>query len=47
METPGRSIEEQLEVIRRGTAEIIPEDELVEKLKQSQRTGEPLRVKHR
>ena len=45
METPGRSIEEQLEVIRRGTAEIIPEDELVEKLKQSQRTGEPLRVK--
>jgi len=35
----------QLEIIRRGTAEIILEDELLEKLKSSYETGEPLRVK--
>ena len=36
-----KSIEEQLSVIRRGTEEIIPEEELIEKLK----TGKPLIVK--
>lgn len=35
----------QLEIIRRGAVEIIPEDELVEKLKRSVSTGRPLRVK--
>ena len=36
-----KSIEEQLQLIRRGTDEIIPEDELIEKLKK----GQPLIVK--
>jgi tyrosyl-tRNA synthetase len=38
-------IEEQLRQIRRGVEEILPEDALVEKLKQAQRTGKPLTVK--
>ena len=38
-------IEEQLEHIRRGTVEIIREEELLEKLKRAQKTGKPLRVK--
>jgi len=33
-----KTIEEQLEIIRRGTDEIIPEEELIEKLK----LGKPL-----
>ncbi len=36
---------EQLEYLRRGTVEIIEEEELLEKLKKSQETGIPLRVK--
>lgn len=39
------SLERQLQIIRRGVAEIIPENELVEKLKKSIATGRPLRVK--
>ena len=39
------SLEEELEIIRGGTAEIVPEEELIEKLKKSRETGEPLRVK--
>lgn len=35
----------QLEIIRRGTTEIILEDELLEKLKKSHESGVPLRVK--
>ncbi len=38
-------IEEQLKVIRRGAEEIIPEAELIEKLKRSAATGKPLVVK--
>jgi len=38
-------IKEQLEVIRRGTVEIIPEDELVKKLEHSIKTKKPLRIK--
>lgn len=38
-------VEEQLRVIRSGTAEILPEDDLVEKLKRSRATDEPLVVK--
>jgi len=38
-------IDEQMELLRRGTVEIIPEDELRAKLKKSQRTGTPLKVK--
>jgi tyrosyl-tRNA synthetase len=37
--------EEQLEVIRRGAAEIITEEELLRKLRRSQETGTPLRIK--
>ena len=39
------SIDEQLEVIRRGTVQIFPEEELVEKLKASIAKDRPLRVK--
>jgi tyrosyl-tRNA synthetase len=39
------TVEEQIEVIRRGTAEIIPEEELARKLEQSIRTNTPLNVK--
>lgn len=38
-------VEEQLEVIRRGAVEIIPEDELVDKLKHSKSEDKPLRIK--
>ena len=38
-------VKEQLEVIRRGVQEILPEDALVEKLKTSYSAGTPLRVK--
>ncbi|MEX0639003.1 MAG: tyrosine--tRNA ligase [Balneolaceae bacterium] len=39
------SVKEQLEVIRRGTVEMVPEPELKEKLTRSKRSGVPLRVK--
>jgi len=39
------SVEEQLEVIRRGTVEIIPEEELIKKLERSIRENRPLRIK--
>ncbi|MBX5435984.1 MAG: tyrosine--tRNA ligase [Alicyclobacillaceae bacterium] len=38
-------VQRQLAVIRRGTAEIVPEHELVEKVRRSVATGQPLRVK--
>jgi len=38
-------IPEQLDYIRKGSVEIIREEELVEKLKRAQKTGKPLRVK--
>ncbi|MEM7008069.1 MAG: tyrosine--tRNA ligase [Thermodesulfobacteriota bacterium] len=37
--------EEQLEIIKRGTAEIISEEELLEKLKKSKQKNEPLKIK--
>jgi tyrosyl-tRNA synthetase len=39
------SVEEQLAVIKRGTVEIVPEQELIEKLKTSIKENRPLRVK--
>ena len=39
------TVEEQLEVIRRGTVEIIPEEELIDKLKRSIQENKPLRIK--
>jgi tyrosyl-tRNA synthetase len=38
-------VEQQLEVIRRGVTEIIPEQELIEKLEASRKSGKPLRIK--
>ena len=35
-------IEEQLTLIKRGVEEILPEEELVEKLKKSKETNTPL-----
>lgn len=40
------SVQEQLEVLRRGVEAIVPEDEFVKKLERSARTGKPLRVKY-
>jgi tyrosyl-tRNA synthetase len=37
--------EEQLEIIRRGTAEIISEEELLRKLRRAEETGKPLKIK--
>ncbi len=39
------SPEEQLEILKRGTAEIVSEEELLAKLRKSVKTGKPLRVK--
>jgi tyrosyl-tRNA synthetase len=39
------SLDEQLKVIKRGTVEIIPEEELILKLKESIRENKPLRIK--
>lgn len=39
------SINEQMDLIRRGANEIIPEDELVKKLERSKETGIPLKIK--
>lgn len=38
-------IEQQLEIIRRGTSEIIPESELIEKLKKAEKENKPLNIK--
>lgn len=38
-------VEEQLAILRRGAVEIVPEDEIVDKLENSRKTGTPLRVK--
>lgn len=42
---PFATVEEQLKVIRRGTVEIVPEDELISKLKRSRKENKPLRIK--
>ncbi len=39
------SVNEQMDIIRRGADEIIPEDELVKKLEQSIKKNKPLRIK--
>jgi len=38
-------VDEQLEVIKRAVVQIFPENELVEKLKKSEKSGTPLRIK--
>lgn len=39
------SVDEQLAIIKRGTVEIVPEEELIHKLKKSKKENKPLRVK--
>ncbi len=39
------SINEQMDIIKRGVVEIIPEDELVKKIEKSLRTSKPLNIK--
>ena len=43
---PFLPVEEQLAIIRRGIEKIVPEQELAERLEQSRRTDQPLRVKY-
>ena len=38
-------LKRQLEIIKRGVAELVPEKELVEKIKKSLKTGKPLHIK--
>lgn len=38
-------VDQQMEVLKRGTIEILPEDELKAKLQKAQKTGEPLKIK--
>lgn len=45
MPTQVLSLEEELALVKRGTEEIFPEEELKEKLKKSRRTRKPLKVK--
>ncbi len=40
-----KPVSEQLELIKRGIVDLIPEDELIRKLESSRRTNQPLRVK--
>ena len=39
------SLNEQMDLIRRGAVEIIPEDELAKKLERSLKEGKPLNIK--
>ena len=39
------TVEEQLEIIKRGAIEIVPEEELVVKLKKSRKENKPLKIK--
>jgi tyrosyl-tRNA synthetase len=39
------NLQEQIKLIKRGTVEIISEDELIQKIKKSEATGRPLKVK--
>jgi len=41
-----RDVNEQLEILRRGVEKAVPENEFVERLQRSARTGTPLRVKY-
>lgn len=38
-------VDEQMAVLRRGATEIVPDEELVDKLEKSRKTGTPLRIK--
>ena len=38
--------EKEMKIIKKGTSEIIPENELIKKLEYSHKTGKPLRIKY-
>jgi tyrosyl-tRNA synthetase len=40
------TLEQKLEIIKKGVEEIVPEEELIKKLKKSEETGKPLRIKY-
>ncbi|MCL2064572.1 MAG: tyrosine--tRNA ligase [Candidatus Cloacimonetes bacterium] len=40
------TLEEQMNIIKKGSSEIIPEEELLKKIKKSIKTGKPLRIKY-
>ena len=40
------NLEEKLKLIKKGTEEITPLDELIKKIEKSEKTGKPLRVKY-
>lgn len=40
-----REVERQWEIIRRGTVEIVPEDQLKERIARSVVSGKPLKIK--
>ena len=40
------NIEHKLQIIKKCAEEIVPEDELIKKLKKSEKTGKPLRIKY-
>src|SRR5499425_500254 len=44
MQNRFKPVEEQLEYLKKGAAEVIPEEELKQKLESSVKTGKPLRV---
>ena len=44
MQNKFKPVEEQLEYLKKGAAEVIPEEELKQKLENSAKTGKPLRV---
>ena len=39
------TVKEQMDVIKKGTVEIIPEDELIRKIEKSIKTKQPLNIK--
>ena len=45
MEKRMQPVRDQLEIMKRGTVDLVPEDLLVEKLERSVKTGEPLIIK--
>ena len=39
------NVQEALKILKRGTVEILPEEDLVKKLERAEKTGQPLKVK--
>ena len=41
-----KPVQQQMEIIRRGVIQIIPEEEMIRKLEEARRAGRPLRIKY-